>query len=177
MLCRVSCQYASNLTGLARPFDNKPMKKSSFIWCDGSFREAHKTAGTGWIIKHADGQVEEKFVTLPPLPNSLKYGSEIAELTAATQAMNALPAGSNAQIHMDCQSSLDIIKNGQIRMKGREDATALKAAFDGAMEAKARLGQVVFQLTSDRNENMHRAHVLSQTASSPPKSSQKPGRR
>lgn len=152
------------------------MKKPSFIWCDGSFREAHKTAGTGWIIKHADGQVEEKHVTLPPLQNSFKYGSEIAELSAAAQAMNALPPGSNAQIHMDCQSSLDIIKNGQIRMKGREEATELKAAFDSAMEAKARLGQVTFQLTSDRNENMHRAHVLSQTASTPPKQ-QKPGKR
>lgn len=152
------------------------MKKATNIWCDGSFREAHKTGGTGWVIKHANGETEEHSIPLPPLQNSFKYGSEIAELTAAAQAMAALPQGANAHIHMDCQSSLQMIEKGQIRMKGREDATELKAAFDKAMEAKARLGQVVFQLTSDKNENMHRAHVLSQTASSPPKS-QKPGRR
>ncbi|MCM2344192.1 MAG: hypothetical protein NDJ24_06495 [Alphaproteobacteria bacterium] len=152
------------------------MKKAVNIWCDGSFREAHKTAGAGWVIKHVDGQIEEKCAPLPRLQNSFKYGSEIAELVAATHAMNALPAGSNAQIHMDCQSSLDIIAKGQIRMKGREEATELKGAFEAAMAAKARLGQVTFQLTSDRNENMHRAHVLSQTASSPPRE-KNPGRR
>ncbi|QQG36744.1 MAG: hypothetical protein HYS17_02925 [Micavibrio aeruginosavorus] len=152
------------------------MKKAANIWCDGSFREAHKTAGAGWIIKHTDGQVEEKCLTLPRLQNSFKYGSEIAELVAATEAMKALPAGSNAQIHMDCQSSLDIIAKGQLRMKGREDATELKDAFEAAMAAKARLGQITFHLTSDRNENMHRAHVLSQTASTPPREI-KPGRR
>lgn len=152
------------------------MKKAANIWCDGSFREAHKTAGAGWVIKHTDGQVEEKFLTLPKLRDSLNYGAEIAELTAAAQAMSALPPGTNAHIHMDCQSSLDIIEKGQIRMKGREGARELQNAFNAAMEAKSRLGQVVFQLTSDRNENMHRAHVLSQTASTPGKL-EKPGRR
>lgn len=153
------------------------MKKAANIWCDGSFRDAHRTGGIGIVIKHVDGQIEEQSVPLPRLQNSFKYGSEIAELAAAAQAMNALPAGINAHIHMDSQSSLDIIEKGQIRMKGREDAAELKNAFDSAMAAKARLGQVVFQLTSDRNENMHRAHVLSQTASSPPKGQSKPGRR
>ena len=158
------------------------MKKAANIWCDGSFREAHKTAGAGWVIKHADGEVEEQYLTLPKLQDSLKYGAEIAELTAAAQAMNALPPGTNAHIHMDCQSSLDIIEKGQIRMKGREGAHELQKAFNAAMEAKARLGTVAFQLTSDRNENMHRAHVLSQAASTPgkqtkPERQEKPGRR
>lgn len=91
--------------------------------------------------------------------------------------MNALPPGTNAHIHMDCQSSLDIIDKGLLPKKNREGgAHELQCAFAAAMEAKSRLGQVVFQLTSDRNENMHRAHVLSQTASTPGKL-EKPGRR
>ncbi len=159
------------------------MKKAANIWCDGSFREAHKTSGAGWVIKHVDGQVEEQYLTLPKLQDSLKYGSEIAELAAAAHAMNTLPPGTNAHIHMDCQSSLNIIEKGQLPKKNRDgSAHELQCAFSAAMEAKARLGTVAFQLTSDRNENMHRAHVLSQAASTPgkqqkPERHEKPGRR
>ena len=35
-------------------------KSTINIWCDGSYRQATKVAGAGWVIRHADGQRERK---------------------------------------------------------------------------------------------------------------------
>lgn len=138
------------------------------IWCDGSYRQASNVAGAGWVIRQADGKEETRALTLPQLKDSFNYGSDVAELSAAANAMRAVPAGSDVLIHMDCKSAMEAIQTGKLSMKGREGAVSLRKAFDAAMEAKGRLGAVAFQLTSDRNNlNMSEAHRLSREATSP----------
>ena len=136
------------------------------IWCDGSYRQATQIAGAGWLVRYPGGREESKALTLPPLKNSFNYGSDIAELRAAAEAMKTLPEGSNAVVHMDCLSAMTAIEKGILQMKGREHATDLEKAFASAVVARNRLGNVRFELTSDRNLNMSMAHRLSREASS-----------
>ncbi|WP_435640489.1 RNase H family protein [Micavibrio aeruginosavorus] len=142
------------------------MKPIIQIWCDGSYRQAHKTSGAGWVIHHDDGRVEETTLTLPSLRNSFNYGSQIAELSAAMNAMNALPAGSCAVVHMDCQIALDSLQAGRLLLNARKPSPSLQATFKRALKARDRLGHVTFALASDSTDpRMKIAHQLSRDAS------------
>lgn len=126
------------------------------------------TSGAGWVIRHADGHMEEKALTLPPLRNSFAYGSQIAELSAATHAMNAIPPNSHALIHMDCRLAIESLQAGTLTFKTRKPAPALITAFQRAAEAMSKLCTVTFEHTRDNTDHrMGKAHQLSRVASAP----------
>lgn len=138
------------------------------IWCDGSFRQAHKTSGIGYIIRHADGRMEEQALRLPRLRNSFAYGSQIAELAAATHAMNAVPANSHVLVHMDCKLAIEALQAGELTFRPRGRAPTLQRAFRYAAAAMNKLCVVTFEHTRDNADpRMGKAHQLSRIASAP----------
>lgn len=144
------------------------MENTVEIWCDGSFRRKEMTAGAGWVIRHPDGRKEQGHFTLPRLRNSFAYGSQIAELSAVTHAMNAIPPHSHAVIHMDCRHALESLQTGALTFKTRMPAPALQTTFRRAAQSLAKLGSVTFELTRDNADHrMAQAHRLSRLASTP----------
>lgn len=138
------------------------------IWCDGSFRQEHKISGIGYVIRHADGHMEQQALTLPRLRNSFAYGSQIAELAAVTYAMNAVPAHSHVLIHMDCKQAIESLQAGTLTFKTRRHAPALLRAFQHAAAAMGKLCIVAFEHTRDNADpRMSKAHQLSRSASAP----------
>lgn len=144
------------------------MGKICEIWCDGSYRQAHRICGAGWVIDYGDGRTEQKPKTLPKLKDSFNYGSQIAELGAALNAMSTLPPGTPAIIHMDCKIAMESLMAGRLLLNKPQNPPSLQRMFDRALAAYHRLGDVEFRLTSDRADtNMRLAHRLSREASAP----------
>lgn len=138
------------------------------IWCDGSYRQKHNTLGVAWIRRALpDGAPQERAMPLPKIQDAHNHGSDIAELMAFAHAVGSLPPGSKVKVHMDAQNIIDWLRAEKM---GKKPPHELGRAFDEAMSAKKRMGDIEFVKASDKNnENMGRAHVLSQTVSTPTK--------
>lgn len=147
---------------------NRFMTDITEIWCDGSYRQQPRTAGAGWVIRHTGGQINERALTLPRLHNSFAYGSQIAELAAAMNAMNEAPVGPPVVVHMDCEIALRSLRGGVLILIPKNPAPSLQTAFKKALEARNRHESVTFLIASDRTDHrMSAAHKLSRQASAP----------
>lgn len=137
------------------------------IWCDGSFRQAHKTAGAGWVIRHPDGREEENTRPLPQIRNSLAYGSQIAEFMAAAYALSAVTTPGPVIVHMDCLLALQALAQNKAPSYNKQrHLPSLQAAFKTAQAATTRFTEVTLILSSDKTDRrMSRAHQLSRIAS------------
>lgn len=144
------------------------MTKITEIWSDGSYRQQPRTAGAGWVIQHADGQIVERQQSLPRLRDSLAYGSQIAELEAAMLALNEVSAELPVILHMDCEMALQSLRHSKLIITPKTPAPALQSAFRKAAEAVARHPSVTLMISSDRfDRHMGLAHRLSRQASAP----------
>lgn len=142
------------------------MSDKTEIWCDGSYRQAHKTAGAGWVIRHPDGREEECALRLPQIRNSSAYGSQIAEFLAAAYALNAVIAPGSVIVHMDCLLALQALEQNKAPAYKQQNLPSLQAAFRTAYNATTRFENITLILSSDRTDHrMSRAHQLSRTAS------------
>jgi len=138
------------------------------IWCDGSYRQKHNLLGIAWLSRALpDRELLERALTLPKIEDAHNHGSDIAEYWAFAYAVGRLPAGSKVRVHMDAQNVMDCLAKGSL---GKKVPRELSQAFDEALAAKERMAQIEFVKASDKNnENMGRAHALSQLMSTPPK--------
>lgn len=145
------------------------------IWTDGSYRPDHNTGGAGWVIHYPDDTRDRQCLALPALRDSFTYGSHIAELSAATHALNALPEGSLINLHMDCIFALKSLQLGILATRKYLEGSSLQQAFRKAVTATLRHADVSYALASDkRDTQMGHAHRLSRIASEPPPLKSKP---
>lgn len=145
------------------------MEGTTDIWCDGSYRQAHKTAGVGWVVRHPDGREEETAQPLPQIRTAHAYGSQIAELMAVAHALRALPAGAGPiTVHMDCLLALQALQERKPPAYKDKNLPGLRAAFKAALAATESFAGVSLILSSDKTDHrMSRAHRLSREASAP----------
>lgn len=142
------------------------MRKHYEIWCDGSYRQVHKTLGGAWVRVAPDGEAAEQSIPYPPLQDTHAHGSDIAELYAFTDAMKGVPSGADVIVHMDCRNVIDWLSTEKLSNKDKVREPRIRKAFDAAVHEKQRMKRFEIVYTSDKNSpNMGRAHMLSRAAS------------
>ncbi len=138
------------------------------VWCDGSYRQSHRTGGAGWRIRFPDGEVISDCQPVT-LRDSYNYGSTIAELEAFSSALEELEPGSSVHVHTDCLTLMDFMSKRRLPRNAAQEAPSLVRAFERALAQVDRLGRnVTLEKAADHNnKNLQDVHCLSQKASSP----------
>ena len=143
------------------------MKKYD-IWCDGSFRQARNSLGSGWLVRAGNDEPTEHAVSMEGLDEkSFPHGSDIAELLAVRCALSGVPENSIVDIRIDCQNVLDWMKAGEIRNKAKKAVPLLMEQFEHARSLVDSMSEVNFIKVSSSGQNPHhaRAHQLSRAPS------------
>ena len=135
------------------------------VWTDGSYREAQKRGGAGWVIGHDEKTTHGK-ARLPDLSKEAHpHGSDYAELYAVARALHEIPDGAAVKLRMDCENVLNWLKDKKLKCRKQETAAALQNIFDQASGQAGRMASVEYIKVHDRsNANMQQAHKLSQEA-------------
>src|SRR5690606_22046180 len=119
------------------------------IWCDGSYRQAHRSLGAAWVRVSEDGTRTEQSIPLPELKHAHAHGSDLAELAAFTLALDSIEEPRDVEVHMDCRNVIEWLSAGAIRNPGKKSEPAVMKAFGQALEAKRRMPRVTVMYTSD----------------------------